>query len=167
MRTKRFLLRSLQATDATTLFATVYGDPVVMEHVAGGAHASQSQTEAAITEYIDHEARNGFTFWGIEDRETSELLGDCGLYLLEGRGPEVEFGVTLRQRSWGMGVAAECGEACIEHAFQHLGLHGLVAVARAQNTGSTALLQSLGFEHEGSVDVYGGPHERYALGIDR
>lgn len=145
------------------MFERVYGDAEVMRHVAGGAHTSIANTASAIADYQEHEARNGFTFWGVEEASSGELLGDCGLYLLEGRGPEIEFGVTLSRTSWGKGIATECGRACIEHAFTNLRHEQLVAVAQPGNAATISMLRKLGFHHDGSTYVYGGQHERFSL----
>lgn len=156
-------LREFALTDAQALFETVYGDAEVMRFVAGGPHKTVANTEAAIKQYIAHTEQHGFTFWGVENAETGELLGDCGLYFLEGRGPEVEFGVTLCKSSWGAGLGSMCARACLAHAFDHIGLSQVIAVARPENLASTRLLNGLGFSHTGVVDVYGGLHERFQI----
>lgn len=159
----RYVLRWLDLRDASALFETVYGDSDVMRFVAGGAHKNVAETEAAIARYIAHGEQHGFTFWAIEDADAGELLGDCGLHLIEGRGPDIEFGVTLRKSSWGAGIGTTCARACISHAFDHLGLNQLVAVARTENAGSVRLPETSGFRHTGVVAVYGGPHERFQI----
>ena len=77
------------------------------------------------------EARRGNpAFWALIERETGDLIGDAGVGLIEGIGPEHELGYTLGSRWWGRGYATEAARAVRDHALGPLGLADLLALVR-------------------------------------
>lgn len=40
---------------------------------------------------MEHQHKNGFSLWALIGKDTGRLIGDCGLILVEGRGPEIEL----------------------------------------------------------------------------
>lgn len=165
--TERCRLRVGSSADASELFRDVYGDPEVMQFVAGGPHRDIADTERALEQYAAHQAVHGFSYWVVEDRVRRRLLGDCGLYLFQGVGPEVELGFTLRRDVWGQGIATETARACLRAAFDTLGIEQVVAVTHPDNGTSKRLLTRLGFELMGSVEAYGSPHLKFTLDATR
>jgi RimJ/RimL family protein N-acetyltransferase len=103
METERLHLRPFTADDVAAIHR-VYSDSEVMQYVSGGPVADLAGTEAMLREYGDQEAA-GYSFWAVIERAGGEVLGDAGLDLLEGRGPEVELGYTIGRAWWGQGYA--------------------------------------------------------------
>jgi [ribosomal protein S5]-alanine N-acetyltransferase len=158
--TPRLELRPFAPPDAPAMHA-VYSDPVVMEHVGDGPVTEPAETEAMLGQYIAHQAQHGFSFWAVVERASGALIGDAGLYLLEGGGPEVELGYTLGAAWWGRGYGTEAAGACLAAGLGPLGLDEIVAVADPANAASVRVLEKLGMRLVGPRDAYGRTHVLY------
>ena len=79
--------------------------------------------------------------------KNGELVGDLGL---KRHGPQAEFGVTLARHAWGHGYASEAIRALLNFAFSDLNLHRVQASIDPRNQAIAALLQHVGFRHEGT-----------------
>ena len=86
--------------------------------------------------------------WGVWERETGELVGDCGLFFDEGHG-EWELAYGFRRDRWGRGYATEAARACVRHGFEELGLEKIVADVDPANPASVRVLEHCGFENAG------------------
>src|SRR3954453_7600605 len=120
----------------------IYSDPVVMRYVATGPAANLAATERLLHDYAVHQRTHGFSFWGVRERVSGELIGDAGLY----RTPagEVELGYTLGYAWWGRGYATEAASRWLDWAFADLGVGEVVALAEPANLGSLHVLEKLG-----------------------
>src|SRR3712207_2312029 len=82
----------------------VHGDPGVMRHVGDGAATDLDGTRAMVRAYNDQQAAAGYSFWA---RATGEVIGDAGLYPVDGDPGALELGYTLGRAWWGRGYASE------------------------------------------------------------
>lgn len=155
--TERLLLRPLRDDDVPAMHA-VYGDPEVMRWVGTGAVDGLGGTRAIVRAYMEHQRRHGFAFWAVEDRATAALVGDAGLALSAGVGPDVELGYTLGRAWWGRGLGTEAAGACVAAAFDGLGLEALTAIVEPANAPSRHVLEKLGFRAEGRRTAFGREH---------
>jgi ribosomal-protein-alanine N-acetyltransferase len=154
LTTDRLQLRALTLEDAPAAF-DIYGDPEVMRHVAGGPVADIAATEAVVQQIIAHQRLHGYSWWGVVERATGELVGDAGLYSFEGTGPGVEVGYTFRRDAWGKGYATESARACLQAAFGPLELERVRAVVLPENIASVRVLEKIGMRHDGTVRYRG------------
>jgi RimJ/RimL family protein N-acetyltransferase len=89
--------------------------------------------------------------WGVWERETGELVGDCTLFFEDGI-QQWELAYGFRRDRWGRGYATEAGEACVRYGFDVLGVEKIVADVDPQNPASAHVLEKLGFKKTGEVD---------------
>jgi ribosomal-protein-alanine N-acetyltransferase len=157
--TERLELRAFEPGDLEALHA-VYGDPEVTRFIP--AYPTLEHTRRALEIHV-HEARAGNpAFWALIERESGDLIGDAGLGLIEGVGPEFELGYTLGPRWWGRGVATEAARAVRDHALGPLGLPEVLALVRPANAASINVLEKIGMERVGTRHAYGAEHLMYA-----
>ena len=156
----RIVLRPFTAADVGPM-AAVYGDPEVMRHVGTGVVGTREGIARMLRAYAEHQARHGFSVWGVVERATGELIGDAGLYVREDS--EVELGYTLRRDRWGRGLATEAAGACVDAAFGRLGLTALVAQTDLDNAASARVLETLGFAETDRRVAFGRPHRGFRL----
>ena len=155
--TERLRIRPLRADDVDAMHA-VYADPAVMRWVGTGPVTGSAGTRALVRAYMDHQRRHGFAFWAVEDRATATVIGDAGLALSAGVGPEVELGYTLAQAWWGRGLGTEAAGACVGAAFDGLGLEAVTAIVEPGNVASRRVLDKLGFHAAGRRMAFGREH---------
>jgi ribosomal-protein-alanine N-acetyltransferase len=131
----------------------VFGDPAVMRFSGGGACTAEGTLER-VRGLVEHQERHGFSKWGVRERTSGELVGDCGIQLLEG-GPDVELGFHLRPSVWGRGYATEAARACLDAAFAGLGLDQVIAIVAPGNATSVRVLEKIGMRPAGEREALG------------
>jgi RimJ/RimL family protein N-acetyltransferase len=157
--TERLELRAFEPDDLEALHA-VYGDPEVTRFIP--AYPTLEHTRAALDIHV-REARAGNpAFWALIERESGLLIGDAGIGLIEGIGPEFELGYTLGPRWWGRGYATEAAGAVRDYALGPLALAELLALVRPANAASINVLQKIGMDCVGTRNAYGAEHLVYA-----
>jgi ribosomal-protein-alanine N-acetyltransferase len=164
LTTARLRLRPFTAADRAAIHA-IYADPEVMRHVGHGPHRSPADTDAALQAFARMLDQRGISFVAVEERATGRLIGDAGLYPVEGAADEVELGYTLARDAWGRGYATEAAGALLEHARTALGVWRVVATVDPANAASRHVVEKLGMTASGERVAYGRPHAVYAVEV--
>ena len=76
IETDRLKIRRLNATDLDNIKETLE-DPVAMYAYEGAF--SDEETEAWLERQLDRYKEYGLGLWAVEDKVSSEFLGQCGL----------------------------------------------------------------------------------------
>jgi RimJ/RimL family protein N-acetyltransferase len=101
-------------------------------------------------------ASEGFGFMMIEERETGEMVGHCGLrrvaHPLAPNPDDHEIGWLVREDRWRLGYAHEAMRAVTEWAFATVGVPLLVALTCDANVGSWRLMEKLGMARRCDLD---------------
>jgi RimJ/RimL family protein N-acetyltransferase len=143
IETERLFIRPFTADDGEALFA-VWGDPA-NERFLG-------TTPPRSVEEVQAWTQRGMP-WGVWERETGELVGDCGLFPNEDGDWELAYG--FRRDRWGRGYATEAGEACVRYGFEQLDLPRIVADVPREHPASIRVLDKLGFRiHRSDAERY-------------
>jgi RimJ/RimL family protein N-acetyltransferase len=138
IETERLLIRPLTAAEAELMFEQ-WVDPA-NERVD---FAPERPSDEQVRRWIERA-------WGVWERDTGELVGDCSLSFDDGF-QEWELSYGFRRDRWGRGYATEAGEACVRHGFDVLGVQKIVADVDPQNPVSVHVLEKLGFRQTGVV----------------
>ena len=154
IETKRLVIRSFATQDAPALHERVFGDAETMRFIPRGASPSVERTRAAIERFMSHERQHGFGLWAVELKETGELIGDCGLFLVEGRGPEVEVAYHFGKEWWGQGYATEAASACLTYGFKECGLREIIAICFPEHVASRRVMEKSGMTYRGPARYY-------------
>ena len=144
LATPRLLLRPWQDSDRAP-FAAMNADPVVMRYFPN--LMSREESDEAIDRYNLQLARDGFTMFALEDRNTHELIGILGAQTMRFEVPNlpqpaVELGWRLAAHAHGQGYATEGAQAFIDHA-RHLHLPSVVAITTPDNLASQNVMRKL------------------------
>jgi RimJ/RimL family protein N-acetyltransferase len=164
IHTERLRLRPFTEDDLDELHA-MWSHPDVGPWI-GGAHTDRSKSVETLGEHLRHQHRHGFGFWAVEERDTGRLLGEVGLMLFEGRGPEIEIGWCMTRETWGGGYAREAAAKWLEVGFGRLGFQRVIAVILPGNERSIRLARVLRMRQTGTRDAYGHEHLLFELGRD-
>jgi RimJ/RimL family protein N-acetyltransferase len=135
IETERLVIRPFTVDDAEDLLA-VWSDPANERFIGATAPESVEDLRAWIESGMP---------WGVWERETGDLVGDCGLFFDDGHG-EWELAYGFRRDRWGRGYATEAARACVRHGFDELGLDRIVADVDPANPASVRVLENCGFE---------------------
>jgi RimJ/RimL family protein N-acetyltransferase len=150
--TERLEIRAFEPGDLEALHA-VYGDPQVTRFMP--PYPTLGHTRRALDEHV-REARAGNpAFWALIERASGDLIGDAGIGLVEGVGPDFELGYTLGRQWWGRGYATEAASAVRDHALGEHQLPEVLALVRPGNAASIHVLEKIGMERVGARHAYG------------
>jgi RimJ/RimL family protein N-acetyltransferase len=128
-------------------FLAIASDPEVMRHIGLGRPWGEEQARAFVERQIVAEAAHGFCLWGLVERATRYLVGQCGLQRV-GDTNEIEIGWWLARDSWGRGLATEAARPVVAFAFERLQLPRLISIVQPANTASIAVMERLGMRFE-------------------
>jgi RimJ/RimL family protein N-acetyltransferase len=157
--TQRLRLRTWTLGDRAE-FVRHLNTPAVMRWLGG---VSDEATYTAGFERIDSYQRDyGHTFWIVERKSDSALLGFCGLKRVNSPGAtcpgDFEIGWRLRQDAWGQGFAKEAAIASLDLAFGRFSAPHVVALTVPGNVASQGLMKRLGMTRREDLDF---EDERY------
>lgn len=92
--------------------------------------------------------------WGIQLKETQDLIGTIGLNNLQLWNKKCEVGYDLYPDFWGNGYVLEVLKKVLSYCFDELGLARVGAVTFPENEASWKLLLKAGFVKEGLLRNY-------------
>ncbi len=162
LETDRLILREWRSADRVP-FAAMSQDPEVMRHLGGVIDRAAS--DAVIDRLCAVQAEQGQTFWAIERRSDTMLLGFCGLRRGGHAGTpvpdELEIGWRLARHAWGHGYAREAAQACLDWGWAARDDARIAAWTVPANTASWGLMLRLGMVHRPELDF---DHPQFAPG---
>jgi ribosomal-protein-alanine N-acetyltransferase len=148
LTTKRLKLRPLTRGDAAAVF-TMMSDDATMRFWDWPAFADPAVVGEIVDGQLADVTAGTALYWSaVLDRA---VIGLCDLSGIDTHHRRAEIGFLFARAHWGQGYAREAMEKIIAHAFGPLGLERLHARFHTGNEASKALLQKLGFAHEGTL----------------
>jgi RimJ/RimL family protein N-acetyltransferase len=153
--TARLRLREWEEADEGRFYA-IMNTPAVMQHL-GGVQTPEGWRQAFERLRL-YQREFGHTFWIVEDKASGEILGFCGLKLVNspGAGDELagtpEIGWRLRESAWGKGIAKEAAVAALDLAFGRFGYERVIAMTIPANVESQGLMKRLGMTRAQDLD---------------
>jgi ribosomal-protein-alanine N-acetyltransferase len=165
LETERLRLRPLDPGDADAL-AAVLSDPTTMHWYPHPF--SREEVESWIGRNRTHWDERRLGLWGLELKETGELVGDCGPVPQRVEGvDEIELGWHVRRDLWGQGLAPEAGAACRDLCLGERGITRLISLVRPENTQSGRVAEKIGMTVEFETMWANLRHFVYSLGTSR
>jgi len=111
---------------------------------------------------LDHQNEFGYGLFSVILKETGELIGDCGLEMMEDMGA-AELGYDFRSDFWNQGYATEAALAVRDYAFDVLELPRLISLIRAGNLASKCVAEKAGMELHNELSRYGTQYWQYVI----
>jgi RimJ/RimL family protein N-acetyltransferase len=144
IETKRLSLRELTLDDADKL-ALVLGNPESMRFYP--MPFDRDDVIRWISWNIGNYRTYGFGLWAVILKEKNELIGDCGITMqdIEGKATP-EIGYHIRKEFCRNGYASEAAKACMDFAFERLGLESVVSYMKNDNLPSRGVAEKIGMK---------------------
>jgi ribosomal-protein-alanine N-acetyltransferase len=154
LRTARLSMRPYRADDLDALHA-LWTDADVRRWLWDDQVIDRATAAAAMQESIDCTAEHGFGHWAMSLAGDQQLIGFCGLRLMDG-GPELELMYGMLPQYWGRGLVTEGAAAWLTVGFDTLQRKHLWALTDAPNQRSVAVMQRLGMRFSQRVQQDNG-----------
>lgn len=149
LETSRLFLREMTRNDRAAL-AAILQDPQVMyvyEHAF-----SEAEVDQWLERQLERYRTWGFGLWAVVEKDSGEMVGQCGITMQDWDGrPVPEIGYLFRRSSWGKGYATEAALACREYAFTTLYFPTVYAIIRDNNLPSQGVARRCGMEEVGAM----------------
>lgn len=159
IETPRLLLRQMSLEDAEVLYG-IFGNPEAMRYFP--APYTREELEGLIARNQERYRQLGFGLWTVLDRETREVLGDCGLTLQAIEGvDDLEIGYHFLPAHQGRGYATEAARACLDWGFARTGYDRIVSMMVVDNTPSRRVAEKVHERYLGEFERVGLPHCYY------
>lgn len=169
LRTQRLILRHWRPSDREP-FATLNGDPQVMEHFP--APLSRVESDAMADRIGAHFDRHGFGLWAVEVPGVIDFAGFVGLNVPIFAAPFMpctEIGWRLAEPHWGHGYAQEASREVLRWAFEVKKLAEIVSFTVPANLKSRRVMEAIGMSRNPADDfdhplvAVGNPRRRHVL----
>jgi RimJ/RimL family protein N-acetyltransferase len=150
LTTPRLLLREYRATDFD-IFCANMQDPTATQFLSGAP--DRRTAWRVFTASAGQWVVNGAGWWGVELRETGEVIGWVGAFFRE-TSPHLEVGWSLRPKFWRQGFATEASKAALASGIERFDPRRVVAHIANANAASIKVSEKLGLRYEADVPFY-------------
>ncbi|HEV8082094.1 MAG TPA: GNAT family protein [Chitinophagaceae bacterium] len=147
--TERLQIRNLKAADKTD-FHFYRSNPEVTKYQGFDVYTTEQASEF-IQGQLDKEfGKPGeWVQYGIENKKTKTLIGDCAIKLDQYDIRIAEVGITISYTEQKKGYAKETLMAILNFLFDIENFHRVTEIVDTENIASIQLLKSVGFKQEG------------------
>lgn len=150
IETKRLILREINENDVEGIFK-VFSDPQVAKYDWFRPIESKDDAIKFIKRYKEEFEAGEEITWGIELRDTKELIGICCLGNFDNGARRAEIEYDLVHDKWNKGYATEAVEAMVKFGLSQMNLNRIEAFITPGNDASLKVLEKLNFTKEGIV----------------
>lgn len=150
IQTNRLILREVNENDVDGIYK-VFSDPEVAKYDWFSPIESKNDAEEFIKRYKEEFEAGEEITWGIELKDTKELIGICCLGDFDNDARRAEIGYDLAQDEWNKGYATEAIGEVVKFGLSEMNLNRIEAFITPGNDASVKVLEKLNFTKEGVV----------------
>ncbi|MUK87882.1 GNAT family N-acetyltransferase [Ornithinibacillus sp. L9] len=151
IETDRLTLRKLELRDVQSVFNHWLSDERVSDNRINPAHKTVSETFDRLDKIVSQYGCKEFCYWGIELKETSELIGEIDLYDFELATGNCEVSYSVGSNWWNQGYGTESLKAVVEFGFRKMNIHKISAAHNVDNPASGKIMRKVGMKQEGVI----------------
>ncbi|CED59168.1 Putative uncharacterized protein [Moritella viscosa] len=139
----KIVISKLVDSDRSAVFDLLQ-DEQAMRFLGPRRPLTNEEADAWFANELQAETRFAFRFV-----ETNEIVGFCGITLLDG---ELDFGYFIRQKFWGQGLASLMCKSAICKLAQTIDVTQVKVFIASDNVGSQKVAQKLGWQIKRTAD---------------
>lgn len=147
--TKRLRLRPFTKKDAEAMFQNWASDDEVTKYLTWPAHKSVEVSLEYICCCILGYDDLAFYQWGIELKDTQELIGNISVVTVNDAIDSLELGWVIGRKYWGNGYMPEAAAKVLDILFEEVGANCVYARHDVNNPKSGRVMQKIGMKFEG------------------
>jgi RimJ/RimL family protein N-acetyltransferase len=124
-------------------------DPKAVAYMQFGPNTEEETKEFIfkVITYQTEEPRLHFEL-AVTLKETGEVIGGCGIRIVDAENQTASMGYMYTQRYWGHGYGTEAAAALVDFGFSKLKVHRIWATCDPENIGSARILEKAGMRKE-------------------
>lgn len=151
LETERLILRRFIIEDAEPMYKNWASEDEVTKFLTWPTHASVEVTKVVLNDWINRYENPDFYNWGIEIKETGELIGNISVVSIKESTKEAVLGYCMGTKWWGQEIMPEAGKAVIQYLFEEAGFHRIASNHEKNNSKSGRVMQKIGMKYEGTL----------------
>lgn len=165
LETERLILRPFSLTDAPFILELV-NTPGWLQFIGDRNIHSTSDAENYLNNGpLKGYADNGFGYWTVSRKEDPRKpIGSCGL-MKRDMLQDIDIGYALLPEFEGLGYATEAAQRVLSFAFETLKTSRVVAISTTDNVRSAKVLQKIGMQLEGKIQLSADDDELHLFGM--
>lgn len=153
LETERLRLRELAEEDVPAIFRC-FSNQEVTRYYGQEPFVDKQQADELIKHFAKNfEEKRGIR-WGIERKDSNEVIGTIGFHLWSAAHQRAEIGYEIHPDYWRQGYTKEAVQKVIAYGFETMNLNRIGAVVFLENEASNQLLRKLRFQQEGILRDY-------------
>jgi ribosomal-protein-alanine N-acetyltransferase len=155
LSTARLSLRRPSIRDLDAIFA-ITSDPRATPFNPSDAITTTAEAVDLFERWDEQWERYGFGYWVVRPLETPDILGFCGLKVMQFQGMTVlNLFYRLAPAVWGNGIASEAAAAVVTWAEAHVPGCAIIARVRPDNHRSQRVALKAGLRRAPQMDADG------------
>lgn len=154
LETERLIIRTFDARDQDAWLAMVNA-PGFDRFLPPSPPATPETFQNSLGARHAMERERGHAMWAIDSKASGAFLGQCGLYLAERKGPEIEIAYHFMETSWNQGYATEAARAVLGYGLGPLALDSIIALVMPANVASCRVVEKVGMRFQALATYYG------------
>lgn len=164
LETERLRLREFTLQDLDEL-AALLGDPIIMRFWP--RPRTREETLEGLHKVLDLYVSRGYGLWAVEEKDTGDFIGRCGLIpqMVDGE-EEIEVGYIIAASHWRQGYGSEAAIAIRDWAFSNLTVARVISLINPENEASIGVATRNGMQWIGTHLHFGQEHRVYAVTRD-
>lgn len=147
LETERLILRHITKADSDVMLK-LRSDVAAMRYLDRPIAVSIDDVHALLRRMDDDIDNNDGVSWGLELKQSGQLIGTLGYYRLKKEHFRGEIGYMLFPSHWRKGLMSEAMHRVMDYGFNTLGFHSIEADINPDNEASKGILLKMGFVQE-------------------
>lgn len=155
IQTKRLTLRKLRVEDSNQMYANWASDSKVTRYLSWPPHDTIETVKALLWEKQQFYADPNYFDWGIEVKQTQELIGTITVVDQDKSTRTFELGYVIGKNWCAKGYVTEAVQAVVSYLFQETTVNRIEAKHDTSNDNSGKVLRKNRFNYEGTLKKRG------------
>jgi len=161
LETRRLLLRMMRMDDLDDYYAYV-SQPEIARYNSWLAPRSLAECRVFFGGRVIERYKSMLpTPWGVVDKMTGRLVGQCGFTQWYPADMRAEIAYGISKAYWGKGYIPEAVRMVLAFGFRVLGIERIQAACMVENVASERVMQKVGMSFEEMQREYSFVHDRY------
>lgn len=149
LETDRLILRQFRPEDAESMLRNWASDCEVTRFLTWPPHTDIGVTRQLLSDWIGQYEEPSFYNWGLELKETHELIGNISVVKLNEKTGAADIGYCMGKAWWGKEIMPEALRRVIAYLFEEVGVNRIAACHDVNNPKSGRVMEKAGMKPEG------------------